>query len=143
MSEEKEKEEVDRAIAFYEALSGYFKTRPLEATTFLHDAVEGLAYMIKEKEDLRRDLGYLIGQLHVLTYIIWVFDHLHIIEKMVADPDTHNDVMEAIMKTARAYYLLHSGEPITITNVANLIDSAVSKLYKLLATIINKANEAS
>jgi hypothetical protein len=143
MSEEKEKEEVDRAIAFYEALSGYFKTRPLEATTFLHDAVEGLAYMINEKEDLKRDLGYLIGQLHVLTYIIWVFDHLHIIEKMVADPDTHNDIMEAIMKTARAYYLLHSGEPITITNVANLIDSAVSRLYKLLATIINKANEAS
>jgi len=47
------------------------------------------------------------------------------------------------MKTARAYYLLHSGEPTTITNVANLIDSAVSRLYKLLATIINKANEAS
>ena len=62
---------------------------------------------------------------------------------MVADPNTHNDIMEAIMKTARAYYLLHSGEPITISNVANLIDGAVSRLYRLLATIINKANEAS
>ena len=143
MSEEEGREKMERAIAFYEALSGYFKTRPLEATTFLHDAVEGLAYTIKEKEDLRRDLGYLIGQLHVLAYIIWVFDHLHIIEKMVANPDTHNDIMEAIMKTARAYYLLYSGEPITISNVANLIDGAVSRLYKLIATIINKANEAS
>jgi len=143
VSGQEEKEKAERAIAFYEALSGYFKTRPLEATTFLHDAVEGLAYMINEKEDLKRDLGYLIGQLHVLTYIIWVFDHLHIIEKMVADPDTHNDIMEAIMKTARAYYLLHSGEPIAIADVAHLIDNATSSLFGIITTIIDKANEAS
>jgi hypothetical protein len=143
MSEEEEKEKAERAIAFYEALSGYFRTRPMEAVIFLHDAVEGLADTIKSKEDLMRDLGYFIGQLHVLTYIIWAFDHLHIIQNMVADPDTHNDIMEAIMKTARAYYLLHSGEPIAIADVAYLIDNATSKIYKVVATIIDKANEAS
>lgn len=143
MSGQEEKEKAKRAVSFYEALSGYFRERPMEAVIFLHDAVEGLAEIIKSKEDLRRDLGYFIGQLHVLTYIIWVFDHLHIVEKMVADPDTHNDIMEAIMKTARAYYLLHSGEPIAIADVAYLIDNATSKIYKVVATIIDKANKAS
>ena len=143
MSGQEEKEKAERAIAFYEALSGYFRERPLEAITFLHDAVEGLADIIKEKEDLRKDLGYFVGQLYILTYVIWTFDHLHIVEKMMSYPDTRNDIMEAVMKSAKAYYLLHSGEPIAISSVAYLIDNAVSKLYKLIAIIIDKANEAS
>ena len=143
MSEEEGREKMERAIAFYEALSGYFRERPLEAITFLHDIVEGLADIIKEKEDLRKDLGYFIGQLYILTYVIWTFDHLRVVEKMMSYPDTRNDIMEAIMKTARAYYLLHSGEPIAIADVAYLIDNATSKIYKVVATIINKANEAS
>jgi hypothetical protein len=143
MSEEEGREKMDRAIAFYEALSGYFRERPLEAITFLHDIVEGLAYMIKEKEDLRKDLGYFVGQLYILTYVIWTFDHLRVVEKMMTYPDTRNDIMEAVMKSAKAYYLLHSGEPIAIADVAYLIDNATSKIYKIIATIIDKANEAS
>ena len=143
MNGQEEKEKAERAVAFYEALSGYFRTRPMETVIFLHDAVEGLADTIKSKEDLMRDLGYFVGQLHALTYTIWAFDHLHIVQNMVADPDTHNDIMEAIMKTAKAYYLLHSGEPIAIADVAYLIDNATSKIYKIIATIIDKANEAS
>jgi len=143
MSEEEGREKMERAIAFYEALSGYFRERPLEAITFLHDIVEGLADIIKEKEDLRKDLGYFVGQLYILTYVIWTFDHLRVVEKMMSYPDTRNDIMEAVMKSAKAYYLLHSGEPIAISSVAYLIDNAVSKLYKLIATLIDKANEAS
>jgi len=138
-----DKARTDRAVRFFDALTDYYRLRPTLILALIHDIANDLVDTINAKEDLRRDLGYLIGQLHVLAYIIWVFDHLHIIEKMVANPDTHNDIMEAIMKTARAYYLLYSGEPITISNVANLIDGAVSRLYKLIATIINKANEAS
>jgi hypothetical protein len=143
MSEEDEKEKMNRAIAFYEAISGYFRERPLEAISFLHDIVEGLADMIKEKEDLRKDLGYFVGQLYILTYVIWTFDHLGIVEKLMSYPSTRNDIMEAVMKSAKAYYLLHSGEPIAISNIAYLIDNATSKLYKIIATIIDKANGTS
>jgi len=143
MSGQEEKEKVERAIAFYEALSGYFRTRPIETVIFLHDTVEGLADTIKSKEDLMRDLGYFVGKLQALTHIIWAHDHLHIVQNMVADPDTHDYIMDAIMKTAKAYYLLHSGEPIAIVDIAYLIENATSKIYKLIATIIDKANEAS
>ena len=143
MSGQEEKEEADRAVSFYEALSGYFRTRPIETIIFLHDAVEGLADTIKSKEDLRRDLGYFIGRLQVLTRVIWIQDHLHIVQEMVADPDTHNDIIKAIMNTAKAYYLLHSGEPIAIADVAHLIDNATLSLFRIISTIIDKANEAS
>ena len=143
MSEEEDREKVERAVAFYEALSGYFRTRPIETIIFLHDAVDGLADTIKSKEDLRRDLGYFIGRLQVLTRVIWIQDHLHIVQEMVADPDTHNDIIKAIMNTAKAYYLLHSGEPIAIADVAHLIDNATLSLFRIISTIIDKANEAS
>jgi hypothetical protein len=143
MSEEKEKEEVDRAVSFYEALSGYFRTRPIETVIFLHDAVDGLTDTIRSKEDLMRDLGYFIGRLQVLTRVIWIQDHLRIVQNMVADPDTHDDIIKAIMNTAKAYYLLHSGEPIAIADVAHLIDNATLSLFRIITTIIDKANEAS
>jgi hypothetical protein len=143
VSGQEKKEEVDRAINFTMALSGYFITRPIETVIFLHDTVEGLADTIKSKEDLMRDLGYFIGKLQALTHIIWAHDHLHIVQNMVADPNTHDYIMDAIMKTARAYYLLHSGEPIAISNIAYLIENATSSLLKLISTIIDKANEAS
>ena len=143
MSGQEEKEEVGRAVDFMTALSGYFRTRPIETVIFLHDAVDGLTDTIKSREDLRRDLDYFIGQLQVLTRIIWVQDHLRIVQKMVADQNTHNDIMDAIMKTAKAYYLLHSGEPIAIADIAFLIENATSSLFRIITTIIDKANEAS
>jgi len=143
MGDQEDKEKVDKAIKFFEALSGYFRTRPIETVIFLHDAVEGLADTIKSKEDLMRDLGYFVGRLQALTHIIWTHDHLRIVHKMVADPDTHDYIMDAIMRTTKAYYLLHSGEPIAIADIAYLIENATSNLLNVIASIIDKANEAS
>jgi hypothetical protein len=143
MGDQEDKVRKDRAVKFYEALSGYFRVRPIETVIFLHDAVEGLADTIKSKEDLMRDLGYFIGKLQILTYVLWSQDHLHVIHNMVADPNTHEDIMEAIMRTVKAYYLLHSGEPIAIVDIAYLIENATSSLLKVIATVVDKANEAS
>ena len=143
MEEQEEKEKVDRAVGFSTALSGYFRQRPIEAIVFLHDIVDGLADTIKGSEDLRRDLGYFIGQLEILSYVLWTYDHLNVVQKMVADPDTHEDIIGAIMRSAKAYYMLHSGEPIAISDVAYLIDKATSSLYKVIASLIIEAGKAS
>ena len=143
MEDQEEKEKAERAINFTMALSGYFKTRPIETVIFLHDAVEGLADTIKSKEDLMRDLGYFVGKLQALTDVLWTHSHLHVIHNMVADPNTHDYIMDTIMRSAKAYYLLHSGEPIAIVDIAYLIENATSSLLKVITTIIDKANEAS
>jgi hypothetical protein len=143
VSEQEEKEKAKGAVGFSTALSGYFRQRPMEAIVLLHDIVNDLVDTVNSAEDLRRDLGYFVGQLKILTYLIWTYDHLHIVHKMVADPDTHEDIIEAIARSAKAYHLLHSGEPIAIVDVAYLIDNATSNLFKVIATIVNEANKAS
>jgi hypothetical protein len=140
MGDQEEKERTERALKFYEALSGYFKLKPVETVILLHDIVNGLADTINGSEDLRRDLGYFAGQLKVLTQVLWINDHLSVIQKMVANPGTHENIIEAITRSAKAYYMLHSGEPIAIVDVAHLIESAASHLFKVIGDITNIAN---
>ena len=142
MEDQQEKERTERALKFYEALSGYFRVRPIEASIFLHDVVEGLADVINSNEKLKEDLGYFIGQLKVAAHILWANDHLSAVQKKISDPDLHEDIMEAVYRTARAYYLLVSGEPIAIVDIAYLIDNATSRLYKVIASLVNDANKA-
>jgi len=142
VGDQEDKVRKDRALKFYEALSGYFRVRPLEASIFLHNAVEGLADVINSNDKLKEDLGYFIGQLKVAAHILWANDHLSVVQKKISDPDLHEDIMDAIYHTTRAYYLLLSGEPIAITNIAYLIDNATSRLYKVIASLVNDANKA-
>ncbi len=127
-----DKVRTDRALRFLDALTDYYRLRPTLILALIHDIANDLVDTINAKEDLKKELGYYVGQFKIMANMLWYHDKLNVIQKAIANPQYLEDLIEAIIQSARAYSMLHSDEPITLSDVANLIDDASTNLYRFL-----------
>jgi hypothetical protein len=135
-----DKVRTDRAVRLLDALTDYFRLRPTLILALIHDIANDLVDTINDKEDLKKELGYFVGQFKIMSDTLWYHDRLNIIQKAIANSQTLEDLTEAIIQSARAYYMLHSDEPIAISDVANLIDNASTRLYRFLEDVLFDAD---
>jgi hypothetical protein len=135
-----DKVRTDRAVRLLDALSDYFRLRPTLILALIHDIANDLVDTINAKEDLKKELGYYVGQFKIMSNTLWYHDKLNIVQKAVANPQYLEDLIEAVIQSARAYSMLHSDEPISISDVANLIDDASTGLYRFLENVLLDAD---
>jgi hypothetical protein len=127
-----DKERKDRAVRLLDALTDYYRLRPSLVLALIHDIANDLVDTINAKEDFKKELGYYVGQFKIMSDMLWYHDRLNVIQKAIANPQYLEDLIEAIIQSARAYSMLHSDEPITLSDVANLIEDASTSLYRFL-----------
>jgi cytoplasmic iron level regulating protein YaaA (DUF328/UPF0246 family) len=143
MSQAEEKEEnvdVERAVKFFEALSGFSKQNPGPITELLYDVVSALDDMIIVKDELGKSLGHHVGELKALTRLIWNHHTNDVIQQMLAEAEVLSDLMDAIAQLAKAYYMIRSNENAPLEDVKNLIDDATSTLYRVVDYIISSCD---
>jgi len=143
MGDQEDKVRKDRALRFLDALTDYYRLRPTLILSLIHDIANDLVDTIEAKEDLKRDLGLFVGEFKILANMLWYHDKLNIIQKAIANSQTLEDLTEAIIQSARACSMLHSDEPIAISDVANLIDNASTSLYRFLENVLLDADSKS
>jgi hypothetical protein len=144
MSQTEEKEEnvnTERAVEFFGALFDYFKENPKTATGLLHILADDVINTIIGNEELRKELGFQAGRLEITSSFIWYHDDSDAIQEKLANPDTLNDVMDAIAKLARAYSKLKGGETVSLQYIQDLIKGAASNLYEILVSIISGGSD--
>jgi len=140
VSGQEEKEKAERAVRLLDALTDYFRLRPTLILALIHDIANDLVSTVNAKEDLKKELGYYVGQFKIMSDMLWYHDKLNIIQKAIAGFYTLEDLTEAITQSAKAYYMLHSDEPIAISDVANLIEDASTNLYRFLEDVLFDAD---
>jgi len=131
-----DKARMDRAVRLLDALTDYFRLRPTLILALIHDIANDLVDTINGKEDFKKELGYYVGQFKIMSDTLWYHDRLKVIQKAIAGSFTLEELTEAIIQSAKAYYMLHSDEPITLSDVANLIEDASTNLYRFLENVL-------
>jgi len=140
VSQTEEKEEnidVERAVKFFQALSDFSKQSPGPITELLYDVVNALDDMIIVKDELGKELGHQAGELKALMRLIWNHHKSEAIQQMLAETEVLSDLMDAIAKLAKAYYIINENAP--LEGVKNLIDDATSTLYRIVDYIMYSA----
>ena len=140
MSQTEEKEEnidVERAVKFFQALSDFSKQSPGPITELLYDVVNALDDMIIVKDELGKELGHQAGELKALMRLIWNHHKSEAVQQMLAETEVLSDLMDAIAKLAKAYYIINENAP--LEGVKNLIDDATSTLYRIVDYIMYSA----
>jgi len=143
MAEQEDKVRRDRALRFFDALTDYYRLRPKLVLGLIHDISNDLVDTVNAKEDLKKELGFFVGEFKILANMLWYHDNLNIIQKAIANSQTLEDITEAIILSAQALITLHRNEPVNISYLANLIDDASSSLYRFLENILIDADNRS
>jgi hypothetical protein len=118
--------DVDMAVGFFRALYNYFKANPKTMTSLIHNVSENLIDAIAVNGDLRKDLGFVAGQLRVVSSLIWDHDDKEVVQIALTNSPNLEEVMGAIAELARAYNRLKSSESVIIGEIENLIENAAS-----------------
>lgn len=129
-----------RATRLFEALSDYFRQNPKEVSDLMHEIVNSLINEIINNVEYKKELGYPAGKLEILSNLIWYHDKEDVIQKKLTEPDTLEDVLNAISKLAEAFSFLKSGRS-TAEAIEDLINDAVLILYKIVESTISNTSD--
>ena len=143
MEDQEDKVRKDRALRFLDALTDYYRLRPKLVLGLIHDIANDLVDTVNAKEDLKKELGYFVGQFKILANMLWYHDNLNIVQKAIANSQTLEDIIEAIILSAQAYIMLHGNEPANVSYLANLLDDASASLYRFIENILLDADSKS
>ena len=136
MGDQEDKVRKDRALRFFDALTDYYRLRPKLVLGLIHDIANDLVDTVNAKEDLKKELGFFVGEFKILANMLWYHDNLNVVQRAVTNPQTLEDIIEAIILSTQAYIMLHSNEPTNISYLANLLDDASASLYRFLENIL-------
>ena len=140
MSEQEEKKEegidIERAARFFGALKDYFRQNPKGLTVVLHNISVNLVDTINGNGEFREDLGYIAGQLEVVSDLIWNHDDNEVIQQALTSPSNLEDIMNALALLATAYSKLTSNTDIILGDIENIIRDAATTLYRIIEYII-------
>jgi len=128
--------DVDMAVGFFRALHHYFRANPKAMTSVLHTLSENLIDTITVSEDLKKHLGYAVGQLKVLANLIWYHDDEEVIQHLITNSPILEDIMNAITRLAWAYSKLENDKGVILGEVENLIEDAANTLYRIVEYIV-------
>ena len=143
VSQTEEKEEnvdVERAVRFFQALSGFSKQNPGPITELLYDVVSALDDMVIVNDELGKSLGHQVGELKALMRLIWNHHKNEAVQQMLSEAEVLSDLMDTIAQVAKAYYMIRSNENAPLEDVKNLIDDATSTLYRIVDYIISSCD---
>ena len=128
--------DVEQAVSFFRGLLAYFKQNPRGLTALLHNVSENLISEIIENGELSKMLGYVAGQLNVISDLIWNYDNEEVVQHALTNSPNLEDVLSAIAHLAWAYARLESSTEIIPGDIENLIKESASTLYRIIEYII-------
>jgi hypothetical protein len=141
--EEKSKEEeidVERAVSFFRALQEYFKQNPNTLTSVLHSISENLIDAINTNGELRKDIGFAVGQLEVVVDLLWSHDDKEIIQHALTSSPNLEDIMDVIARLAFTYNRLMSSTEIIPGEIEGIVKDTTTTLYRIIEYIISDAD---
>jgi hypothetical protein len=140
MSEQEEKKEegidIERAASFFGALQEYFKRNPKGLTNVLHNVAENLIDTINGNEELKKLIGYSVGQLEVVVSLLWNNDDAEVVQQMLVSSPYLEDTIDTIALLASAYNKLVSNTDIIPGEIEGIINDCAQRLYKIIERII-------